>query len=39
MKMREFDMREGRHGHGFGGHRMVKPVIMGLYFWSYLACW
>lgn len=27
--MRHFDRHEHRHDHGFGGHRMVKPLVMG----------
>lgn len=27
--MRDFDMHEHRHGRGFGGHRMAKPLMMG----------
>ena len=28
--MRDFDMHRRRHGHGFGGHRMLKPLIIGV---------
>ncbi|MGU3412565.1 hypothetical protein ACLBW0_02375 [Enterobacteriaceae bacterium C34A] len=27
--MRNFDRHEHRHGHGFGGHRMAKPLVIG----------
>ncbi|MEW5561087.1 hypothetical protein AB1287_12685 [Enterobacter asburiae] len=27
--MRDFDMHEHRRGHGFGSHRMAKPLVIG----------
>lgn len=37
--MRDFDMRgHGReHGHGFGGHPMAKPLLMGIVFIAALS--
>lgn len=35
--MRDFDMREQGHGHHFGGHRMIKPLLLGVAFAAILG--